>query len=139
MKTAVKILIGIGAVIFILVFIFSVSENNNPTGNVISEEEQDPIFQPSNNEPLQILSHEKDYGEYGFLTVTGIAKNTRNRELSYAQVDVKFYDNDGNVIGNSLDNINNLGAGETWKFKVMYLGTDSYNVGSYNISVGTTW
>jgi len=140
MKTWVKVTLGVVLFFIAIGFFSSLISNSNPTGNVVSEEKQSEQYTaPSNTPPLEILSHNMDYNEYGNLIITGIAKNTKNRELSYAQIDVKFYDNEGNVISNSLDNINNLGAGETWKFEVMYLGLDTYNVGSYDISVGTTW
>ncbi len=134
MKTGVKITLGI-FLFFIVVGVFSaLIGDNNPTGETISNKQIN-----SNSEPLTILSHNLDYTDYGGLMITGVAKNTGNKKLNYAQVDVKFYDAENNVLGNSFDNINNLGAGETWKFKVVYLGTDDYNVDSYNISVGATW
>jgi len=43
------------------------------------------------------------------------------------------------LLDTSLTNINNLAAGEKWKFSVMYLGIDSYNVGNYSLSIGSSW
>lgn len=40
------------------------------------------------------------------------------QDLSYAQVDVKFYGKDGAVMQSGIANINNLKAGEKWNFKV---------------------
>ena len=37
----------------------------------------------------------------------------------------------------SPDNINDLGPGETWNFKVIYLGMGVEDVGSYKIAVGS--
>lgn len=108
----------------------SVSIQNNPTSN--------NNFVVKNNN-LEILESNLTYGQYGNLIVSGIAKNIAGKELNYAEVDVKFYDGSGAVLDTSLDNINNLGDGENWKFQVYYLGTDEYNVKNYSISIGSTW
>ena len=87
---------------------------------------------------LEILEHHGEIGEYGNLYVVGQAKNTGSKSLSYAEIRVKFYDADGNLLGSSFDNINDLGAGETWRFKVIYMGMDTEKVSSYKIAAGTT-
>ena len=112
---------------------------NNPSGeqdNLVNVPESSGL---TSNGKLEILSHKLDYGDYGNLIISGTAKNVAGRELSYASIDVKFYDSDGAVIGTSLDNINNLGNDEIWKFEVYYLGMDTYNVDDYSIEVGSTW
>ena len=90
-------------------------------------------------EDLEILSHSMSTTGFGNLMVKGIAKNVSSSNLSYAEVKVKFYDAQGNLISTWLDNINDLGAGETWSFEVMYLGMDTENVKSYQIGVGSVW
>lgn len=47
----------------------------------------------------------------------GIVKNNTKRDMSYASITFNLYDKDGNLLGTALDNINNLKAGGTWKFK----------------------
>lgn len=54
--------------------------------------------------------------------VKGILKNNTNKEKTYVQIQFPAYDADGNKLGDALDNINNLAAGQTWKFKAMYFG-----------------
>lgn len=49
----------------------------------------------------------------------GIVKNNTNKEMSYASITFNLYDKDGNLLGTAIDNINNLKAGGTWKFKAM--------------------
>ncbi len=133
MKTWIKVTLGIIGFIIIVGIIGSLSDSNNSssTGSSITLTEK--------GEPLTILSHNDEYNEYGNLIITGLAKNTGNKDLSYAQIDVKFYDEDGNVISNSFDNVNDLKKGETWKFEVMYIGLDIDNVDGYKISVGSAW
>ncbi|RPJ75557.1 MAG: hypothetical protein EHM20_08765 [Alphaproteobacteria bacterium] len=83
---------------------------------------------------LGILSHnlQKD-DNYGGYSVIGTAKAAGN--ISYAEVRVKFYDKDGNLIESGFDNILDLAAGETWSFKVTCYSTDE-NIENYKIAVG---
>lgn len=54
--------------------------------------------------------------------VTGVIKNNTNSDRSYVQVTFPCYDKDGNKLGDAMDNVQDLGAGKTWKFKAMYIG-----------------
>ena len=94
---------------------------------------------PLKTEELKILNHNLEYSEYGNLMVVGTAENVASKQLSYAEIKVKFYDKDNALIDTSLDNINDLDVGEKWKFKVIYLGMDTYNIDTYEIAVGSTW
>jgi len=146
MKTWLKVTLWIIGIIFILGVlngIFNPSEKTYETGQIISEEKAEnqgtSVVNEKTTEPLAILEHNMNYGDYGNLIVSGIAENTGNKRLSYAEIDVKFYDKEGILIDTSFDNINDLDSGEKWKFEVMYFGLDTYEVDSYAISVGTTW
>ena len=55
--------------------------------------------------------------------IEGTLKNNNNKEYSYLQIEFVCYDADGNNLGTALDNTNNLGSNETWKFKAMLLST----------------
>ena len=88
---------------------------------------------------LEILEHHMEWGDYGTLYIVGTAKNVGKKRLSYGSVEAKFYDADGSLIGNSLDNFNNLEPGETWKFKVTYFGMDAENVATYKLGLGPSW
>ncbi len=129
MRMLFKFVLG-AILLLIAVGIIGAWINTNPLGRVISG---------VNNGPLKILSSEKIYDDYENVIIEGVAENTGNKKLNYAQLNAKFYDKEGNVIGSSFDNINDLGAGETWKFRISYWGADSYNINSYNLSVGTSW
>lgn len=56
--------------------------------------------------------------------IEGIVKNNNDKNYSYLQVEFVCYDKDGNNLGTALDNTNNLGANETWKFKAFLLSTN---------------
>ena len=51
--------------------------------------------------------------------INGSIKNNSKKNYSYAQVTFGIYDDNGAKIGTALDNVTNLGAGETWTFKAM--------------------
>ncbi len=59
--------------------------------------------------------------EWGNKTITGTVKNISSNEYSYAQIDFNLYDKDGNLIGSTLDNINNFEPNSSWKFDAMIL------------------
>ena len=88
---------------------------------------------------LEILDHHMETGQFGNLIIKGTAKNMGSHSLSYAEVRVKFYDKKGALLDTSLDNINDLGPGETWIFKVMYFGMDTEKIDSYKIAVGSVF
>lgn len=91
-------------------------------------------------EKLQILSHSMSIDQvFGRPVVQGIAKNVSSTNLSYARVNVKFYDAEGNLLVTSLDNILDLAPDETWSFEVRYSGSNPENVKSYKIGVGEAW
>ncbi len=37
-------------------------------------------------------------------------------------IKAKFYDESGALVGNGVDFVQNLGAGETWRFDIVYSG-----------------
>jgi len=90
----------------------------------------------SGRDRLQILSHNIEYGGYGDINVVGTAKNIGSNRISMGTVEVKFYDRDGSVLGNSLDVVQDLDPGETWRFNAMYIDLDG-TVQTYKIGVGT--
>lgn len=51
--------------------------------------------------------------------VAGKVKNTCDRDFSYVQVEVGFYDDSGNLRNSGLANVNNLDSGDTWSFRAL--------------------
>ncbi|MEN5240318.1 MULTISPECIES: FxLYD domain-containing protein [Pseudomonas] len=52
----------------------------------------------------------------GYPAVMGLARNTTNGTLSNVFVKFKLYDEDGNIVGNTMAAGQDIGPGETWKF-----------------------
>lgn len=92
---------------------------------------------------VEIKEHEMYRENEGTMSetvgVVGTAENVSDDELSYAAVEAKFYDSDDTVLDSFLDNVNDLGAGEQWKFDIQYpaMGDEASQVADYEISAGT--
>jgi hypothetical protein len=92
---------------------------------------------------IELLNHEMVREDEGGMAesvkVEGEAENVSGGELSYAEVEVKFYE--GETLAESfLDNINGWAAGETWAFEVQYpgIGEDAAAITDYEIRAGTS-
>jgi hypothetical protein len=92
---------------------------------------------------IELLSHEMvredEGGPAESVKVEGEAENVSGGELSYAEVEVKFYEGD-TLAESFLDNINGWSAGETWAFEVQYpgIGEDAAAITDYEIRAGTS-
>lgn len=54
----------------------------------------------------------------GYATyIVGKVRNNTSRKYSYVQVEINLYDGDGNLLGSTVDNVNNLEPGAVWRFK----------------------
>jgi hypothetical protein len=84
---------------------------------------------------LRIIKYVEVRPEVGQLTITGIAKNEGKISVPHAEVQIKFFDANNNLITSSKASTDNFDAGETWGFTVVYPGPDSRKVYSYKISV----
>jgi hypothetical protein len=71
--------------------------------------------------------------------VRGEITNTSDDEISYTSIEVKFYDDEGTRLGESLDNASDLGAGETYAYEVLSLltGDKAESVASYTMTVSS--
>lgn len=61
--------------------------------------------------------------EYGYMTVTGRVKNNTRKNYTYAQITFIITNNAGEQVGSALANINNLEAGQAWRFRAVSLAT----------------
>jgi hypothetical protein len=92
---------------------------------------------------VELLSHrmvrQDEDGPAESVAVEGEAENVDGGELSYAEVEVKFYEGD-TLAESFLDNINGWSAGETWAFEVQYpgIGEDAAAITDYEIRAGTS-
>ena len=105
--------------------------------------------------PLVILDHELVHGASGTsvdsVWVRGHAKNVTGQTLSYAEIAVDFYDEDGEelkgfrdslpFVESFIDNVSDLGPDEVWEFEVGYTGTAQFTkrVADYEVRVTRTY
>lgn len=114
-------------VIIVLGVIFSPKEEkakvvDKPTSET-SQEEAKEEAKPEEKVAYEITDLKVD--DSGFTPkATGILKNNTDTDKSYIQITFAVKDKDGNKLGSAMANINNLKAGDTWKFEAMSFSTD---------------
>jgi len=121
------------------------NDNGNSGGNSNGGDTSTPTPTSSggSSKDIELLNHEmvrENEGEMSeTVKVVGEAKNVSGGELSYAEVEVKFYEGD-TLAESSLDNINGWSAGETWAFEVQYpaIGEEAAAITDYQIRAGTS-
>jgi rRNA maturation protein Nop10 len=59
--------------------------------------------------------------DYGGMDIVGCIKNLTTGPLDSVSVNYSIFDDNGNKVDDSIDFISKIGAGETWKFKVISL------------------
>lgn len=84
------------------------------------------------NEPekadLEVLEY-KDTNDGYVRHITGKVKNNTNKKYSYVQISINLYKDD-TLLGSTMANANNLGAGEIWEFSapVLYENCNKYKI-----------
>ncbi|RJP75791.1 MAG: hypothetical protein C4524_11360 [Candidatus Zixiibacteriota bacterium] len=72
---------------------------------------------PAAMEPGLKGAHRWERGEYGSAFIVGEVVNTAPYAFRYVQIQFSLFDEDGAQVGTAWDNINNLEAGGTWRFR----------------------
>ncbi|MEN6293145.1 MAG: FxLYD domain-containing protein [Methanobacterium sp.] len=129
MKTIYKIGIAVLAVFLLLGCLGSNTNTNKsstPSDNVQSAPEKAPEL------PLNVTENTLTKDQYGYYYVQGTA--IANKDMTYAEIDAQFTDEDGAVVGSFLANTNNLKKGQTWKFKIIGPIDTSVRVAGANIT-----
>lgn len=68
--------------------------------------------------------------------ITGEIVNTTLKTFSYVQIICTLFDSQGRQIGSAMDNVNNLGDGQTWSFSALVMED---NAKTYRCSEPTGW
>lgn len=63
---------------------------------------------------LELLDYKSEDGY-----IVGTIKNNSNNNYSYVEVDINLLDKDGNQVGNTISNVENLSALNNWKFRAV--------------------
>lgn len=135
--TALKIVVAIFAVIIVIGIIGSIggeSNDDTPTPTTPTSNEPATVSPSEKPENLEVLDH-TIVTEGTLRHITGHIKNNTQKTYSYLQVSINLYKDDA-LVGSTLDNVNNLGPGETWEFDAL-IWDDSAD--SYKIIEVTGW
>ena len=131
-NTTRNIVLGIISFIFFWAFVLTVTDTTPvSTNNSINNSGQITSTQQEN---FSIIEHSTSNDGY-WTYIVGTIKNNTNKDYSYVQVEINLYDAEGNLVNSTLDNINNLEANGTWKFKA--ITTDDFS--TYKIKDVTGW
>ena len=92
----------------------------------------------SDKEEIQIISTHMtteylEYLECYDAKIVGIAKNISGKDLSYVSVNFSIYDANGILLGSAYANMNNLSAGESWRFEATSLDYPSEKPVSFKL------
>ena len=78
---------------------------------------------------LKLESWQQTYrAESGGTVITGVIRNTADRELRYAGIEFNVYNSSGNQIGKVWDSMHGLDAGAVWEFRTAALPTEAADV-----------
>ena len=75
----------------------------------------------SNSPVVSVSGVNAEKPEYGGMDIVGCIKNLTTGPLDAVSVNYSIFDDNGNKVDDSIDFISKIGAGETWKFKVISL------------------
>lgn len=82
---------------------------------------------------MTVLKHELTKDQAGKAVVLVTVKNTSNVKAELAEVKVRFYDAQKNLIDSARDSVMNLGPYETWDFTIACQSDRGNEVKSYEI------
>ena len=78
----------------------------------------------SSDVSLQAGDFKFQTGEFGETYLVGTVKNLTGKQYSYVQVSFNLYDGQGNQIGSTLTNVNDLEPYGTWKYKAIVMDAE---------------
>lgn len=107
-------------VIIVVISLFGDDKNTDTVNNSTDQPKttETATKEQPKEEPYVLSNVEATSDGYNYY-VEGVLKNNTDKDKSYVQIQFPAKDKDGNKIGDALDNVNNLNAGETWKFKAI--------------------
>ena len=79
---------------------------------------------------LELITINKCRLDYGARGICGTIKNNSSHTYRYAEISINLYDYNGNLIGNTLSNINNFKPNRYWKFQAPVI---EYNATSFEV------
>ena len=120
-KLAGIIIVAIFALTILLMIFAGDSEPKPATQPAAAVTKQEPPREPEKPD-LEITEKVQLTREhYGTMKVTGKVRNNTEDTMGYVEIDFNCFDEQGNQVGTAMTNVQNLGAGATWKFEAIIL------------------
>jgi hypothetical protein len=121
------IVLGVFATITAISVVLTINSGGYATPLSSSPKPANEISGSASKVPdLELLDWGWERGEYDICYIAGRVKNNSARDYTYAQIQITLYDKENAVVGSAMSNINGLGSGEIWKFKVMVSEDSAY-------------
>ena len=125
-KLVKGLLVFVGGLVVLVCCVVGTSDSDSgsndsdvKTEEVVKDKAEEVVKAKTDSEKYQVqITNAYDDGFAYYIEGTLIV----DRDVIYAQISIPCYDAEGNRVDVALDNVNNLSAGETWKFKAMCLG-----------------
>ena len=119
-KLVKGLLVFVGALVVLVCCVAVVStSDSNSSSNSSDVKTEEVVKAKTDVEKYQVqVTNAYDDGFAYYIEGTLII----DKDVTYTQISIPCYDSEGNRIDVAIDNVNNLSAGETWKFKAMCLG-----------------
>ena len=119
-KLVKGLFVFIGALVVLVCCVAVVGTSDSDSGSNSSDVKTEEVVKAKTDaEKYQVqVTNAYDDGFAYYIEGTLIV----DRDATYAQISIPCYDSEGNRVDVAIDNVNNLSAGETWKFKAMCLG-----------------
>ncbi|WP_143330190.1 FxLYD domain-containing protein [Chromobacterium haemolyticum] len=73
-------------------------------------------------------------GKFGVKSVKGTLQNNSDKKYGYVQIEINLYDKDGNQVGSTMANVNNLAPGAKWKYEAPIIEDGVFKAEIINIS-----
>ena len=119
-KLVKGLLVFVGALVVLVCCVAVIGTSDSDNGSNSSDVKTEEVVKAKTDvEKYQVqVTNTYDDGFAYYIEGTLIV----DKDVTYAQISIPCYDSEGNRIDVAIDNVNNLSAGETWKFKAMCLG-----------------
>lgn len=83
---------------------------------------------------LEVSNVHSEMGEFGIWYVCGTVTNNTDQTYSYVEVEINLYNDSGQQVGSTFDNVNNLEPGGSWNFRALVMEEKATKYKVVNVS-----
>ena len=88
-----------------------------------SDDSEDEILEPRALVVESELVREHEGTDEESVSVVGVIERTGDREVTYLEVRVRFYDADGEQLDSTIEQVSDVTEGDRWEFTVVFPDT----------------